>query len=220
MTFTEQLRAGQQAIWEKICNHPFVQGLGDGTLPRDRFLYYLWQDHLFLIEYSRVLALLTARAGSQELMRRLAGLLSATLTGEMEMQRGLAAAHGLQPEALGEGEAAPTTHAYSRHLLVLAALGSRVEIMASLAPCQQGYAELGQRLASAQPPGNPYADWIAAYASSDFAEVARWLCAATDEVARSSGGAECAAAARAHALSTRYEWMFWEMAWRGETWPV
>ena len=49
-------------IYEAILRHPFVAGLTDGSLPRDRFRFYAVQDALYLREFARALSLAAARA--------------------------------------------------------------------------------------------------------------------------------------------------------------
>src|SRR5271166_1369127 len=61
-SFTHAIRIKAQPIWDRELKHPFVRGLADGTLSVDRFRFYLVQDYLFLIEYSRVFALAAAKA--------------------------------------------------------------------------------------------------------------------------------------------------------------
>src|SRR5271154_1696965 len=78
-SLTVALRAKCAAIWRRESEHPFVRGLGDGTLPADRFSFYLEQDYLFLIDYSRVFALASAKARDLATMRLFAELLGGTL---------------------------------------------------------------------------------------------------------------------------------------------
>ena len=49
-------------IWEAQHNHPFVRGIGDGTLDAERFAFWLRQDYLYLIDYSRLFAAAVLRA--------------------------------------------------------------------------------------------------------------------------------------------------------------
>src|SRR3954465_7749124 len=79
MRFTEQLRQQAAAVREQVFHHPFVTGIGDGTLPLAAFRYYMCQDYVFLIDYCRVLALAVAKADDHETMGRFAALLHATL---------------------------------------------------------------------------------------------------------------------------------------------
>ena len=78
MKLTERLYHAAAPIWQKIVSHPFVTELGDGTLPLENFRFYMCQDYVFLIEYSRLLALATAKAPDLDTMRQFANLLDAT----------------------------------------------------------------------------------------------------------------------------------------------
>ena len=75
MTLTERLHHAAAPIWQQTLKHPFVTRLGDGTLALENFQFYMCQDYIFLIEYSRLLALATARAPDLDTMERFADLL-------------------------------------------------------------------------------------------------------------------------------------------------
>ena len=62
VSFAAELRAAAADVWEAQHAHPFVRGIGDGTLDEARFRYYVRQDYRFLIDYGRLLALGAARA--------------------------------------------------------------------------------------------------------------------------------------------------------------
>ncbi len=222
MKFSEALRRKAEAIWQRTFNHPFVQGIGDGTLPLPRFKFYIRQDYVFLVEYSRVLALETAKGIDLTTMEKFAELLHATLHTEMALHRSYAQKFGIGQEELAQTKPAPTTYAYTRYLLNTAALGSFGEIAASLLPCQWGYAEIGTALAKrGEPKDQPlYAEWIRTYASPEFAALAGWLRSLVDILGRDAGPAEQARMESRFLQSSRYEYLFWEMSWRMEEWPV
>src|SRR5215470_9594562 len=177
MTLSERLHREADSIWLKTLMHPFVTELGNGTLPLEKFQFYMCQDYIFLIEYSRLLALATAKAPDLDTMGRFANLLDATLNREMALHRNFAAQCGIEASALAATRAAPTAHAYTRHLVRVASLGSLPEIVAALLPCQWGYSEIGRTLAQrGMPTSAPfYCQWIEMYASSEFAALANWL---------------------------------------------
>ena len=222
MAFTADLRRKADPIWRKIAAHPFVRGIGSGRLTRRRFRFYLCQDHVFLVEYSRVLALAVARADDLKTMGEFAGVLHATLHVEMNLHRRYARRFGISTAALERTVPAPTAYAYTLHLLQVAASGTIASFGAALLPCQWGYWELGTTLAKGQRPGraNPYGDWVRTYSSADFGKLARWLRALTDRLAAGAGRVDRERMRRHFLMSSRYEYGFWEMAYRMERWPL
>ena len=79
MKFSEKLIAGGADVFEREQQHPFIVGLGDGTLPPEKFRYYMRQDYVFLIEFCRVIGLAAAKAEDLEDMGGFARLLDETL---------------------------------------------------------------------------------------------------------------------------------------------
>ena len=98
--FTERLRQKADGIWEAQHQHPFVRGIGDGTLSLERFKFWLRQDYVFLIEYARLLALAAARSPDLETIIRFATLLKETVETEMNLHRAYAAEFGISREEL------------------------------------------------------------------------------------------------------------------------
>ena len=210
--YSDELRSFAAGIWEAQYAHPFVQGLGDGTLEIERFRHFVRQDYVFLIEYARLLALGCARAPRAAWMRRFAELAGSTLGTEMEMHREFAVTWGITAEELEYERATATTRAYTDFLLRTAALGDFAELVSALLPCMWGYAELGRALVP-RAEGNPYGAWIQTYASPEFAAQAGWCRALTDEVASGLDDSGRARMLEAFLQSSRHELAFWDMAW-------
>jgi thiaminase/transcriptional activator TenA len=222
MRFTEQLQQQAAVVRAQVLQHPFVTGIGDGTLPLAAFRYYMCQDYVFLIEYCRVLALAVAKAEDLETMGRFAALLHTTLHTEMALHRDFAAQFGIPVTELEATRAAPSTRSYTQHLLTTAYVGSLTDITAALLPCMWDYSDIGQRLAAQGVPASQplYADWIRMYATPEFGALATWLRALLDRLARHAALAEQDRLTRLFIDSCRYEYLFWDMAYRQETWPV
>jgi thiaminase/transcriptional activator TenA len=222
MGLTEEFRQRATPIWDASSSHPFVRGISDGSLPLEKFKFYVRQDYVFLIEFSRVLALGVARATELDAMGRYAELLNETLNSEMELHRTYCERFGIARSELESTDPAPTTHAYTRHLLAVAYGGTLVDITASIIPCQLGYADIGRELAKrGEPSSEPlYGEWIRMYASPDAQEVAASSCALLDRLGRDAGPDERERLWEIFETSSRYEFMFWEMAYKMERWPV
>ena len=219
--FTDRLYQLAQPVWEAQHSHPFVRGIGDGTLEVEKFKFWVRQDYLFLIDYARLLALAVARAPDLDSMRRFADLVQATLSVEMDLHRSYAAEFGISITELEAVEKAPTTRGYTDFLLRVAALDDFSELIAALLPCMWGFCDIGQRLAEGPGPADErYAKWIEMYSSEEFAELAVWCRALVDRVAAGLPEDTLRRMEDAFLTSSRYELLFWEMAWRQESWPA
>ena len=174
-SFSDRLRRLAEPIWAAQHAHPFVQGIGDGTLALEKFRFWVRQDYLYLIEYARVFAAGALRAPDLETMTTFADLLHATLRTEMDLHRSYAAEFGMSLSDLERERKAPTTQGYTDFLLRVATIGDFAEFAAALLPCMWGFSEVGERLAArGMPPDPRYAKWIAMYSAPEFAELARW----------------------------------------------
>lgn len=222
MAFSDHLLERAGPVRHRIFTHPFVQGIGDGTLPVEKFGFYMRQDYVYLIEYCRVFALASAKAADLATMGRFAEILHLTLNVEMDLHRSYSAEFGVSSEDLERTAPAATTFAYTRHLLNVAWSGGAGEIAAAILPCQWDYMELGRRLADEgrASESNRYRAWIETYASAEFEEPTIWLRQLVDRLAEGARGEELARMEGAFTASARYELMFWDMAWEQQEWPA
>jgi thiaminase/transcriptional activator TenA len=218
--FTDELRRLAEPIWQAQLDHPFVLGIGDGTLDVARFTFWIRQDYLYLIEYCRLFAFGAARAPDLATIARFADLLQATARTEMDLHRGYADQFGITADALEREPMAPTTRGYTDFLLRVATVGDFAELAAALLPCMWGFSEIGLHLAARPRPADArYAAWIEMYADPEFVALSDWCRDLVDRLADGAGPAARERMASAFVTSSRYELAFWEMAWSLERWP-
>jgi thiaminase/transcriptional activator TenA len=117
-------------------------------------------------------------------------------------------------------EPAPATVAYTSYLLSAVRGGSYAEGIGAILPCYWIYWEVGKELSRRGSPSPRYQRWIDTYASEDFGDVARAVLDIADGLGPGLGAAERALVHRHFLTTSRYEWMFWDMGYREETWPV
>lgn len=216
-TFYREVRETTDPLWEEIFDHPFVEGIGDGTLSRDRFEFYLKQDYVYLIDFSRVFALACAKSRTLKEMGTFAALLHATLSTEMDLHRKTCAAFGIGERELAETRKRPITSGYTDLLVRTAYEGDLSDILAVLLPCACGYAEIGRRLASeGLPEDRFYRDWIDTYSSPEFQEIADGLIANMNEHAADATVERRERWRRLYESSARYEYLFFDMSWKKE----
>ena len=222
MKFSQHLRSIAHPIWAAQLTHPFVVGLGNGTLPARKFKYYILQDALFLNDLAQVFAIAAEKAPDAGSATRFARLAEETLVVERSLHETYGKRWKLTHRQMSRVPMAPTNYAYTRHMLQVAQNGSALDATVVALPCAWIYCVVGQHLLRKGAPqkSHPYRDWLMLYASPEFAAVGRWMRARVDAWAKKASEDEQARMEQAFLISSRYEWMFWEMAWNEESWPV
>jgi len=216
MTFTDEVRAQNDALWTTILNMPFNAELAAGTLSEDRFKFYIGQDSLYLEAYSRALSIASAKAPSTDAMLEFAQGAQVAI----EVERGLHEGFFEQFGVTAPDEASPTCTAYTNFLLSTAATGNYADLVAAILPCFWVYWDVGCHIAKTAGEDNPYKAWIDTYADQAFGEATQRVIDLCNSAADDVGEDGKARMAHAFKRCTQYEWMFWDSAHRLEAWPV
>ncbi|MFZ5928876.1 MAG: thiaminase II [Acidobacteriota bacterium] len=216
--FAAECRRRAEPVWRRTLEHPFLQSLSDGALPREKFRFYLEQDLLYLREFSRLLLELAAKAPQPAHARILARHAGEAIAEETALHGSIL---GLRGRESGEFffRMAPSNAAYVNHLKASVGRGSFLEGMAAVLPCYWIYMDAGKHLAKKSSPVEEYQRWIQQYAGADYEKSVREAIDIFNAAAAVAAPDLRARALEAFERSARYEWMFWEMAWRMEAWP-
>ena len=210
-----RLREAAAPIWEACLKHPFVTGIGDGSLAVEKFQHFMLQDYLYLFDYARVFALGVVKARDPELMRTFSQNVDAILNGEMKIHRAYMKRLGITEEQVFAVKPALDNLSYTNYMLSVAHAGGPVEIVASILACSWSYAEIGQALAAI--PGaveHPfYGEWIQGYASDDYVATNQALIELMDTLASDATEEQLAYLTDIFVNCSRYELGFWDMAW-------
>ena len=219
-SFSAELWDSTADIYAAILAHPFVRGLTDGSLPQEAFTFYVIQDALYLRWYARALAAVASKstdtAGTEMFARHAAGIIDV----EMTLHESLLADLDIDAVAADAAEEAPTTLAYTSYLLAAVGGGSYAEGVGAVLPCYWIYWEVGKHLLSQGSPNPRYQKWIDTYGAEEFGGEALEVIAVADRLGPSLGAAERARVQQHFRTTSRYEWMFWDMGYRQEQWPV
>jgi len=219
-TLFERLRAECGDEWAAYVNHPFVEQLAAGELAESSFRHYLVQDYLFLTHFARAWALAVFKAEHVGDMRSAAAVLHGLLEHEMSLHVEYCARWGIERETLERTREARANMAYTRYVLERGLAGDALDLLAALAPCVCGYAEIGReriRHAATRLEGNPYRDWLELYAGEEFQRLAESVKAQMQQLARQRAGPErFAGLAKTFRDATRLEVGFWEMGMHRE----
>lgn len=214
-TLFARLRARCEDDWAAYCEHAFVQGLGDGSLPEAAFRHYLIQDYRFLVHFSRAWALSVYKSDRLDEMRAASRVLSAILDHEMGLHVQYCARWGIGLEEMERAPEARANMAYTRYVLERGVAGDVLDLQVALAPCTIGYAVIGRRLAAlpgALDAANPYRDWVEMYSGEAYLESVRETVRLVDRLAeRRLTPARFEDLVETFRQATRLEIAFWDM---------
>lgn len=219
--FSAQLKRRAQRIWRAIEGHAFLRELHAGTLPMNRFTYFILQDYVYLLDFAQVLCQGGARSPDLETLE----LFCRHALGAVEVERSFHASFGktlgLSRKQLDAVPKGPVTQAYIGHLQSVARAGHLGELVAAVLPCYWIYGVVGRRLYQNRP-AKPkiYREWIETYASDSFWKPVREQIQLMDKLGMEASGSEKKRMTEHFILSSRYEYMFWEQAYRLQSWPV
>ncbi len=170
MSVSSELWQANKDLAQACLEHPFVQGIANGTLDRKKFAYYVGQDAFFLEAFARAYSIAAAKAPDWEGFSVFHALAGGVLE-ELRLHEAYAAAWGVNLRVAPE----PATRRYTDFLLATAWGGDVGLITAAMSPCMCLYGFLGQQLAQGGVPNHPYTDWIRTYSSPEFEQLAQQL---------------------------------------------
>jgi thiaminase/transcriptional activator TenA len=221
---SEAFRTDSERIWQGLREHPFITELAVGSLPIDKFRFFLEQDIFYLEWYARCLAMGAAKSRNERELRYFTTDLNQVLDAELPSNRALlarvidlgAADHG------GAVSMAPANVAYTSYMQSLSLRGGPLEIMASLLPCAWSYVEIATGLKEQTDITHPvYGDWVGYFSTPSTVEMVQNMrhdfdALVAEEVTTDSRHREIS---DIFATSSRLEHGFWEMAYTIQQWP-
>ncbi len=220
MRFTEDLWRSIEDVYSAILQHPFLKGLTDGTLDPEAFRFYVVQDAHYLRYYAQCLSLAGAKAPYDDWLITFNEHAKTAIVVERSLHESFFKEFGLSPQQVYATPLAPTCLAYTHYLLAVAYARPFHEVLGALLPCYWIYWEVGKELERNGSPNPLYQRWIDTYASEEFGSVVREVLAMTDSIAESLTSDQREAMRHHFRITSKYEWMFWDMGYRQERWQV
>jgi len=207
-------------VYEIIRTMPFNAELAAGTLSEARFKHYIVQDAHYLIGFGRALTLAAAKAPNPDRIVQFAKSAEGAIVVERALHGSFFTQYGITAEVFGRTPLSPACDHYVAYLLATAYAEPYEVALGALLPCFWFYAEAARDIHTRAKADNPYRAWIDTYAGEDFHAAVGAVIAATDEAARDVSPVLRGRMHAAFTRATQLEWIFWDSAYRIETWPV
>ena len=216
--FTTELWSDIRPIYSQTLQHPFLKGLSDGSLPRERFQFYLVQDAHYLRAFAQALSVLAAKAPREDWAVTLNQHAANALKTERQLHKSILRSYGIRPTAVSETPMAPVNYAYTNHLIATSFQQPFSHGLAAVLPCYWIYWEVGKELKEKGSKNVDYQRWIDMYSGEEYGKAVQAVLNMMDAEAARLDNDSRRALKKLFRTSARYEWMFWDMAWRQEKW--
>lgn len=217
--FTEKARALTIPHWEGSFTHPFIQELQDGSLGAEEFRYYLIQDRYYLEHFSRIHLLIAEKVADEEVKAMLLDGAKHLAEGEISIREGFFKELNITDEEIKNTPIAPTAYNYVSHMYRQLVDGSLNSAVAGLLPCAWLYQEIGVELIKTGSPTSLYQRWIETYSGEESKSEVAHQCAVLNRLYQSATKEEQEEMIEAFVISSRMEYLFWEMSYKLEKWP-
>lgn len=217
MNWTDQAWEAIQPIYQEILKMPFIEELKNGTLPLEKFQFYMLQDAKYLEHYGRALAALGSKAEDNEMALDFFEFGKNALIVERALHEAYFKQFKLEPNQ--EITIEPVCHHYIHFLKSTVAYDPIEVATAAILPCFWIYKEVGDHIYQNQnTDNNPYKNWIETYSGEEFAEGVKKALQYSNYMAENSTDKGRKAMLEAFIAASRLEFNFWDAAYRNITW--
>ncbi len=218
LKLTERLYESVKEIWESYNSHPFVKGIAYGTLPIENFKFYMLQDHLYLLQYAKVFALGLIKSNSERDMRLFARLISDTLDTENKVHQDYLKKLGITREDIDNAKTSIVTDSYTNYMISIAFKEGLEELAVSVLACAWSYKLIGDFMETVPNSKNHkfYGHWINTYTSKEFRDSIQIIMDMVDRLGKGYSEEQIQNLEKILINCSRYEYMFWDMAWNKE----
>jgi thiaminase/transcriptional activator TenA len=221
MSFSSEAWNYIDNIYQSILKMPFVRELESGSLKQPIFQHYMIQDAIYLGEFARVLAIISAKAPHPEIQLKFANNVSEAIVVERSLHENFFSEFGIKPEEALATEPSPTCLNYTNFLLATAYQHSFAVTVAAVLPCFWIYLEVGKHIYhQASSKTNPYQKWIDTYIDKDFAASVNYVIEIANKEAEQASNSELELMKQVFYRASQFEWMFWNSSYQLETWQI
>ena len=216
MKLTTQMSAAVEDIWAEYYTHPFVKGIEDGTLDKEKFRYYIKQDYLYLIEYTKVFGIGIAKAKNTEVIKLFASYIQLLTDGEMDIHRGYMGRFGVTEAELADTPRALDNLSYTSYMLRVAYEEGEAEVLAAILSCAYSYEMIARNIVKNNPDSvnhEFYGDWIKGYASDEYSKENVVLFEMLEKLTEHYTDEQKQHIVDIYVACSRYELAFWNLSW-------
>lgn len=219
MLLTERFYEHSRELWESFHRHPFVRGIGDGTLSRENFRFYMIQDYLYLLEYAKVFAIGLIKSKDEFLQRKFAEHIHATLNVEMDTHKAYMSRLGISADEIDRSKCSIHNQAYTSYMIDSASTGDALDALTAILACAWSYQSIADEIVKQNPASvdHPfYGEWVRSYSSPEYVSGTEELITLTNRYGDGISEERAQSLIEVFVNCCRFEYNFWEMSHKME----
>ena len=216
MKLSERIHARAEKLWPRYLSHPFVTEMADGTLPEEKFRYYMLQDYLYLQDYVKIFAAIIQKADDFEQIRFLSGEMENTIGETFRTHLPYMKRLGISEEEIRLARPHIDNSAYSHYMLCEAQAGDVLTGLVTLLNCSWSYAYIAGQTVERYPNAlhdENYGAWFAGYVSEEYRRTNQALIDRIDALAVSIDEKKAQRLCEIFETCCLFDLRFWDMVY-------
>lgn len=214
--FSKELYESAKDIWDSYYTHPFVKGIGDGSLDKEKFKFYIIQDYIYLLDYAKLFALGVIKSKNEADMKKFANLTDGILNSEMGIHRIYMKKLGITKESIALEKPTLDNTSYTSYMLSVSHCGDIKEIAVAALSCMWSYEMIGKKLKKIYGCDHEfYGEWIECYSSDRYEELTNWNIELVEKYCKNLSEEEKEHLKTIFINCSIYEYKFWDMPYKG-----
>ncbi len=216
MKLTEKMYANVQDIWPKYLTHAFVCEMAEGSLPLEKFRYYMLQDYVYLRDYIKIFAMSISKSDDfgeiEFLARNMMAILEETFRVHVPYMKRL----GITDQEIRSVVPHIDNSSYSHYMICEAQAGDILSGLVALLNCSWTYAYIAENMVKEYPHAavhENYGDWFAGYVCEEYQQTNQSLMDMVDQLSEAISETETKKLCEIFRKCSQYELKFWDMAY-------
>ncbi len=216
MKLSERLYTAVQDIWPDYLNHPFVVQMADGSLPLEKFRYYMLQDYVYLRDYIKIFAACLEKTDDFQLVRFFSDNIAAVLDETERVHVPYMKRLGITNEEISAVEPHIDNCSYTHYMYTEAQTGNVLSGLTALLNCSWTYDYISENMVKKYPDAplhENYGQWFAGYISPEYKQTNTDLINMVDHLSADVSDKDAEKLIQIFKKCSEYEMHFWNMAY-------
>ena len=214
MQLSAMCRKKNDALWNKTLSHPMLKEMAEGTLPEEKFRYYMLQDGFYLMRYIDIFAVMLEKATSLKEKRFVSDNIADVIAEIQRVHLPNMEKIGITQEDMEKSAPHIDVLSYTNYMKEIAEKGDYLSGLVAILNCSWSYAFLAEKWVAERPQKirmSRYGDWFWAYASGDYVETNAALIRKVDDLAKTCTEKEKQDLTDVFYHCGLYEYRLWDM---------